>query len=200
MKILLAALAVFAMALSGLAWGGSSTPVAEAAPVTINVMAVGANENPAVSGPGAANGRFTFDKATKQLTYVVRVTGLSSNLVTAAHIHRGAAGVNGPIVYPLSTVAFELVTGSITLTDADIADLEAGRLYFNVHSIENPGGFARGQMILPGSASAGTPAAVSPPNTGDAGLVDASSSSLPAIAGLVLAVSAGTLALARRRA
>ena len=204
MRIVLAIATVFAMALSVSLLGGGASPV-HAVPVSFDVNATGAAENPPVTGPGSAFGRFTFDKDTKQLTYFVRVNGLSSNQVTAAHIHRGAVGVNGPIVYPLATEAFAQVSGTITLTDADIADLEAGRFYLNVHSVDNPGGFARGQMILPGAAPApavtatATPGAVTPPSTGDAGLAAPSSGSLLALAGIALATGAGALVLARRR-
>jgi hypothetical protein len=176
---------------------GEDTPVAHAAVISIDVTAVGAQENPPVSGEGYAIGHFTFDDSTRVLTYAVTVNGLSSGLVTASHIHRGATGVNGPIVYPLSTVGFTQVAGSITLTPDDVADLMAGRFYLNVHSVANPGGFARGQIIVPGASTA---APISPPATGDAGLATAAQGSLLALAGLVLATGAGSLALARRRA
>jgi hypothetical protein len=169
------------------------TPVAEAAVVTIDVTAVGAQENPPVVGEGYAIGRFTFDDASRVLTYAVTVNGLSSGLVTAAHIHRGATGVNGPIVYTLSATGFTQIAGSITLTPADVDDLRGGRFYLNVHSVANPGGFARGQINLPAPA-------IRPPATGDAGLAQGSTGSLLVLAGLVLASGAGSLALATRRA
>lgn len=198
MKAILAVAAVVGLVLAGAALQpGGKTPVAEAAVVTIDVTAVGAQENPPVSGEGYAIARFTFDDSTRVLTYAVTVNGLSSGLVTAAHIHRGATGVNGPVVYPLSTVGFSQVAGSITLTVDDVADLQAGRFYVNVHSTANPGGFARGQIILSGAAPAAP--AITPPNTGDGGLKQATQASLLVLAGLVLAGGAGTLAVARRR-
>jgi hypothetical protein len=125
-----------------------SGKTAEAAPVTIEIALTGSQENPPVAGPGSGFARLTFDEATKKLTFAVTVSGISGDQVTAAHIHRGAVGVNGPIVYNLSTVPFTTVDGEITLTDADIADLKAGNFYVNVHSTTNPGGFARGQIFL----------------------------------------------------
>ena len=120
----------------------------EAAVTTFEVSLTGAAENPPVTSPGSAFARFTFDDVTRQLTYAVTVSGLSPNLVTAAHIHRGAVGVNGPIVHFLSATGFTQVSGSITLSEADVADLRAGNFYANVHSVDYPGGFARGQMYL----------------------------------------------------
>ena len=195
MKAILAVAAVLGVMLAGSALHTSDKSVAEAAVVTIDVTAVGAQENPPVTSEGYAIGRFTYDSATKVLTYAVTVNGFSSGLVTASHIHRGATGVNGPIVYPLSLVGFTQVAGSITLTADDVADLEAGRFYFNIHTTANPGGAARGQILLPKATGA-----VTPPSTGDAGLADGSAASLMPLAGLVLAFGAGSLALARRRA
>jgi hypothetical protein len=197
MKAMLAIAAVLGLVLAGSALHAGDTPIAEAAVVTIDVTAVGAQENPPVTGEGYAIARFTFDDASRVLTYAVTVNGLSSGLVTAAHIHRGATGVNGPIVYTLSAAGFSQVAGSITLTPDDVADLTAGRFYVNVHSVANPGGFARGQIILPGAAPT-TPAPITPPATGDAGLAGAQGSLL-VLSGFVLATSAGGLALARRR-
>jgi hypothetical protein len=122
--------------------------IAQAAPITIDVPMLGANENPPVNSPGSGFARFTFDETTKVLTYAVTISGIPAGEVTAAHIHRGAVGVNGPIVYNLSTVGFTQVSGQITLTDADVADLKAGNFYVNAHSLTNPAGFARGQINL----------------------------------------------------
>jgi hypothetical protein len=210
MRAILAITAVLGLVLAGAGFRpGTETPVAEAAIYVLNVTMVGQQESPPVSSDGHATAHFTFNDATRVLTYSVWVQGISPGLVTAAHIHRGAAGVNGPIVYTLSATAFSSVSGSITLTPEDVADLTAGRFYANVHSVANPGGFARAQMLLPaGAAPAPLPTTapttpttpITPPSTGDGGLATSAQTSLLALAGLVLATSAGTLALARRRA
>jgi plastocyanin len=83
------------------------------------------------------------------------MSGLSPDQVTAAHIHRGPIGTNGPIIHNLSLVGFTQISGQITLSDADVADLKAGNLYVNAHSVANPGGFARGQLLVtPGDSLA----------------------------------------------
>ncbi|MDB5424047.1 MAG: hypothetical protein JWQ29_1463, partial [Phenylobacterium sp.] len=38
------------------------------------------------------------------------------------------------------------IKGTATLTDAQIADLNAGKWYFNVHTAANPGGEIRGTV------------------------------------------------------
>jgi hypothetical protein len=77
--------------------------------------------------------------------------------LTAAHIHPGAAGVNGsPLVnLALSQGEITFTTGSGTLTKNGITmtvdqansimNNPAG-FYFNIHTGLNPGGAARGQL------------------------------------------------------
>jgi hypothetical protein len=163
-------------------------------------VAVGAQENPPVAGAGSVQVRFTFNDQTNVLTYTATVNGIAAAETTAAHIHRGARGVNGPIVHNLSTVPFGAIQGSITLSAADVADLRAGNFYFNAHSNANPGGFARFQLVLPAAAPA--PAApVRAPSAGDGGILNQESNSmLPVVvAGLILLSGIGALAVARRR-
>jgi hypothetical protein len=173
-------------------------PVAEAAVFTFEVQATGAEENPAVTNyPGSAFARFTFNDVTRELTYAVTVSGISTNQVLFAHIHRGARGVNGPIVHFISAVPFTQAAGTIALSEADVADLRAGNFYLNVHSVDFPGGFARGQMILPAAAQptpvpTAAPPTVAPPSTGDAGLLESSSDQTALLigGGVVAALSA----------
>jgi hypothetical protein len=212
MRAILAVAAVFGLALAGAGLRpGAETPAAEAAIFVMNVTAVGQQENPPVlNQAGYATGQFTFNDQTRVMTFSVQVHNMAPSLVTAAHIHRGAVGVNGPIIHNLSLVPFSVVSGTITLSPEDVADLQAGRLYLNVHSVAVPSGFARAQLILPAGATSPAPApttapaapapAITPPSTGDAGLATASGSALLVLAGFVLAAGAGTLALCRRSA
>ncbi len=66
--------------------------------------------------------------------------------VVAAHFHGPAApGGNAPPVVP-AVPSPSPIKGTATLTDAQIADLNAGKWYFNVHTKENPGGEIRGTV------------------------------------------------------
>jgi hypothetical protein len=140
----LVAVAVLAVVLVSTATSNQT----EAAPVTIEVGLTGLEENPPVFGTGYGLARLVFDDATRRLDFAVTLFGIPEQEVTAAHIHRGAVGVNGPIVHNLSTTSFSQVSGTLTLSEADVADLRAGNFYVNVHSREHPGGFARGQIFL----------------------------------------------------
>jgi hypothetical protein len=78
--------------------------------------------------------------------------------IQGAHIHPGAAGVNGPVILgtPITAAtAVPLSNGQVEYrifglpVDAtlrqNLMNNPAG-FYFNVHSPLNPGGFARGQL------------------------------------------------------
>ncbi len=62
-----------------------------------------------------------------------------------AHVHRGAVGVNGPVVFGLS-FAGGVLSGSYAPSAADLADLRSGLWYINVHSAAFGGGEIRGQL------------------------------------------------------
>ena len=67
---------------------------------------------------------------------------------TAAHIHVGAAGVNGPVIIPLTGSAGGVwsVPAGAKLTAEQMDAYKAGNLYVNVHSAEHKGGEIRTQL------------------------------------------------------
>jgi hypothetical protein len=104
-----------------------------------------AAEVPAKSSQGSGDATATLDSNTKTLTYTVTYEHLTGP-ATMAHFHGPAApGVNAGVVVPFPNAASP-IHGTATLTDAQIADLEAGKWYANVHTKENPAGEIRGQM------------------------------------------------------
>lgn len=128
---------------SGLARGQIDSKVTFAADVTM----VGANENPAVTttATGVALLRATEDK---KLYTKITVTNLEAgDVLTAAHIHTGAAGVNGPVIIGFYSSAAEFGTLKINvLDDVLYSSLLTGAVYVNAHSTAHPGGLVRGQI------------------------------------------------------
>jgi hypothetical protein len=91
---------------------------------------------------------------------VVNLTGFPPNTpINLAHIHPGAAGVNGSPLFNLALGAGEVVlnasgAGTFTKPSVGVGAPEAQQIintpasfYFNVHSTLNPGGVARGQLV-----------------------------------------------------
>src|ERR1700756_190065 len=102
---------------------------------------------PGITSSGKGTATATLDTATKTLTWDVNYSGLSGP-ATAAHIHGPAdPGANAPIVVPFTGNLTSPIKGSATLTDAQIAQLEAGKWYVNVHTEANKPGEIRGQLV-----------------------------------------------------
>jgi hypothetical protein len=102
------------------------------------------NEVPPNQSKGTGTLTATYDTSSKKLSWKGNYSGLSGP-ATAAHFHSGEAGKNGGVAVPISPSSspFE---GSATLTDAQAAELLAGKWYVNVHTDANKGGEIRGQV------------------------------------------------------
>lgn len=75
----------------------------------------------------------------------VKTTGVDG---TMAHIHRAAAGNNGPVIVPLTKTADGVwsVAAGAKLTAEQLKAYQDGELYVNVHSAANKGGEIRAQL------------------------------------------------------
>lgn len=106
---------------------------------------LGANEVPPVVT--AATGFANLVVKSDEICYEITVTGITD--ATAAHIHPGAAGVNGAPLVTLNTPdANGESNGCTTVAGGDITAILANpaNYYINVHTPANPGGAIRGQL------------------------------------------------------
>ena len=107
------------------------------------VVLSGADEVPPVSTTASGNGRFMIETDGSVSGHIVT----NSVQSTAAHIHLGAAGENGPVIIALSKNgdAYNAPMGAKLTADQMVA-FKMGKLYVNVHSAANKGGEIRGQL------------------------------------------------------
>jgi CHRD domain len=118
---------------------------ADAEVVKLTAELKGGNEVPPNNSSGSGKAEATFDTDSKVLTYTVTYSGLSGPAL-GAHFHGPSEpGKNAGISLPFKS-AQSPIEGTATLTDAQAADLLAGKWYANVHTAANPGGELRGQM------------------------------------------------------
>jgi hypothetical protein len=109
-----------------------------------HVSLSGGQEVPAVSTNASGTGTVTVNRD-RNVSAKINVTGMTA---TAAHIHEGAAGTNGPVVVAFTKTGdnqFAAPAGA-KLTESQYASYKAGKLYVNVHSARNPGGEVRAQL------------------------------------------------------
>jgi CHRD domain len=117
--------------------------------VTLKADMTGAAEVPPNTSAGKGTVTATFDTASKKLTWKGSYDGLSGP-ATAAHFHGPAEpGKNAGVAVPIfaGAAAKTPFEGEATLTDAQAADLLAGKYYANVHTEANKGGEIRGQAM-----------------------------------------------------
>jgi hypothetical protein len=108
----------------------------------------GAQEVPAVTTTASGVAALTLDNVARKVSVHLNTTGV--NDATMAHIHRGAAGVSGGVVFGLTQHSVNMGHWSIELRDistTELADLNANLWYANVHTPAHGDGEIRGQIV-----------------------------------------------------
>ena len=82
---------------------------------------------------------------TGTIAWRLRFSRLTGRAI-AAHIHIGRVGRAGPVAVALCGPCRNGQRGTANLTTAQLAALQAGRGYVNIHTPKNPGGEIRGQI------------------------------------------------------
>jgi hypothetical protein len=114
----------------------------------------GTREVPAADRDGT--GQTTVTLRGNQACFVVSWARIGAPF--AAHIHRGVAGTNGPVVVPFFMTpgnmplpaSLSMVAGCVNANPRVLADIRANpsRYYINVHNRQFPEGVIRGQLQL----------------------------------------------------
>ncbi|MFN8355919.1 MAG: CHRD domain-containing protein [Spirosomataceae bacterium] len=112
--------------------------------VDFTMTLTGKNMAPATASAARGTVVAKYYRATRVLTYTITYEGLTPN---AWHIHKGAVGVTGAVVFNLGTsftTPFTATTAALT-TDQE-KDLLAGNYYVDIHSALYANGEIRGQL------------------------------------------------------
>lgn len=132
-----------------------------------------ANAGAGTGSTATGTATMTLNSTLGALSYSITLVGLDldglqtpadpSDDVTAFHFHAAPAGVNGPVVFGLISPSHDTddlvinpaagtLTGSWENTDVNplsgqLANLNSGGLYLNVHTTSFPAGEIRGQVL-----------------------------------------------------
>lgn len=135
--------AIAALALAGCAQVQGTLPHWIPGSNAVGVKLSGAEEVPPVNVTGSGSGSFRLAED-GSLSGSVTTKGVAG---TAAHIHVGAKGKNGPVIVPLEKKGDTYsVPAGRKLTASQIKDWKDGELYVNVHTARHKGGEVRGQI------------------------------------------------------
>jgi hypothetical protein len=104
----------------------------------------GLNAIPTNSSSATAVLNGIYNSNTQTLNFTIAYTGMAP---TSWAIHTGAAGVVGPVVFPLGNITPSPYSGSVTLSSSLLSNLAAGLFYVNITSGGFPEGEVRGQII-----------------------------------------------------
>jgi hypothetical protein len=99
---------------------------------------------PAVESQARGTAIVQLHEPEMKLFYFLNVFDLEN--FTAAHVHLGNVGNNGPVEYDLGQLVDGALTGEIDMLAEDIDFLKAGIWYIQVHTTQNPAGELRGQL------------------------------------------------------
>lgn len=161
-RIISGALVVASVALFAACDSDKTTTTPVVTSTTYVATLNGANEPPPPVRVTNATGTATYVKTGNILTFNVTVSGLTA-AVTGAHIHVGAALVNGGVIYPYTFPAglqsgvvasgtidltLPVVNGATSITGDSLMKLfDTGLAYANIHTSTYAAGEIRGQII-----------------------------------------------------
>ncbi len=133
--------------------GGGTGSIARRFQATIN----GAMAVPTNSSTATAFGSVILNAAENQITASIFFDNLTSG-ITGVNINGPAAvGVNAPALFNLMPTVGQtsgsVVDRTFTVTPAQVADLRAGLLYFNIQTANSAAGEIRGQILVADATS-----------------------------------------------
>jgi hypothetical protein len=130
------------------------TSNAQAATLVYDVVLSGTESVPPNSSTATGTATVTVDDVLDTVAVSLSFTGLTGGNASAAHIHCCVdPDANGPVVIPFTgfpTTTSGTYSNFFTgVSPANIAGIEAGLAYINIHNAVFPGGEIRGDILAP---------------------------------------------------
>ena len=155
------------LALTFLLAGGTVVAAGVNAPAFAGWVATaaltGAEATPNPGDPdGSGTSTVRLGASASEVCFEIQVSGITLP-AAAAHIHRGARGVAGPIVVPLTAPDANGTASGCTNADAGLLgeiNANPADFYVNVHTSDFPAGAVRGQLAM--QSGSGAPATTLP--------------------------------------
>jgi hypothetical protein len=104
----------------------------------------GAQATPPNTSPATGSACLVLDQTAHTVTFHITFANLTA-AETAAHFHQGSVGVPGPVTFALPLGSPK--TGTLPTTVAQETAFLAGNVYIDIHSVAQPGGEIRGQVV-----------------------------------------------------
>ncbi len=132
----------------------SMSPAAGVSNIGFQSTLSGSSATPANGSKATGSATFTYNPATYILSGTVTFQGMTP---TGAHIHEGAPGVGGVVVFLLvsGTITSPISFTSPVLDVTQRASLLSNQYYINLHSTAYPDGEIRGQLVQQSPGSGG---------------------------------------------
>lgn len=116
-----------------------------AAPVLAESIYTATIDGTSAGTPSGATGTaiLTLNDLGTEVSYSISYSGLMGTEV-AAHFHNAGPGMNGPVMFPLP--AGQPKVGTWSVGAFEVGELNAGRVYINIHTDLYPAGEIRGNI------------------------------------------------------
>ena len=114
----------------------------------------GGKEVPMVETEATGSAILAFNNENREFDLKLTIQGLTADSITASHIHTGAVGVNGPIIFDLGSGSQYTSNGTQIqrgiddgiFPSANTNALFSRNTYINVHTDDHPDGEIRGEL------------------------------------------------------
>jgi hypothetical protein len=112
--------------------------------ITFEATLSGASEVPANWSTASGTATATYNTSSKALSLTITYTGITPSY---GHLHKGAAGVNGPAVFHFVGLSSPIYYTCPPFDAFQETDLLNNLFYINLHTAAYPDGEIRGQLI-----------------------------------------------------